>query len=318
MFFDGLAEGWYSFKNTVKFSLRNPILLIPMLMAVGGIVYSVYYAVTYTAILEISFIYAILIYAVVVTFIVSVSSLILLELLEQKEKNQSMNFFIAFKDALIHDLWRALPLIVVWSILKFVLTLIEFAIMAAKAKAREKRKERGRTFRGYQERRLGRQQNFIEMIQTGVRLTSMTILASIAWEPGSPFKAMGKGFRAYKNHLGNFVSGVGFSMLLKLLMIIPTGLVLYFVSETGTEVSGGLMLGLLIYVGIIWAFSLMVEQVYVAELYLWYMSYEKESKIARDLGQDAPAHMGKAKKPSLFDNVADLEDENVRIGPERY
>ena len=317
-FFDGLSEGWYTFKRTLRFAFKNPLLLFPMLLAVVGIVGASYYAIVEYGVLEYPLYVVVFIYVVIVTVIVSICSLILLELLEQKEQGRRMNIFKAIFDALVYDLWRTLPVIVVWAVLKFFLTMLEIAIAAAKAKARENRRERGRTFRGYRERRLGRQQGFVDMIQTGVRLASMTILTSIAWEPLNPFKAMSKGISVYRNHFGSIVMGVGLSNLLKIVMFLPSFLVIIFVNNMYGEIPLGAMIVVMIYFGTVWAISLMVEQIYVAELYIWYMGYEKEKRVAIKEGFDVPESMTKVKRPSLFDDVADFQDEYEKLRPEKW
>ncbi len=318
MFFDGLYEGWETFKKTVLFAFKNPILLFPMLLAVFGVVATIYYGVTEYNLLDQEWYIVILVYVVVVTFIISVCSLVLLELLEQKEQGRRMNILKAVFDALIFDLWRTLPVIIVWSVLKFFLTALEIFILIAKAKAKEKRKERGRSFRSFKERRLSRSKNFIEVLQTGVRMASMTILTSIAWEPLNPFKAFKKGLNVYKTHIGSVVMGVGLSNLLKMIMFIPSFLILYLVEKNTGEVPTEVALGVMIYFGFVWAISLMVEQIYVAELYIWYIGFEKEKQSASERNEEVPKTMLDVKRPSLFDDFADFQEEYERNRPERY
>ena len=148
----------------------------------------------------------------------------------------------------------------------------------------------------------------------------MTILTSIAWESVNPFKAISKGIKVYKNHFGEIVVGVGFSNVMKLVMALPSFGFYYLLSNNYPEgVPSWGYIAIFIYFGIVWAVTLMIEQIYVAELYIWYKVYESEKKEAELGGYEAPQSMYKVKKrPSLFDNIADFADENVTKGPERY
>lgn len=315
MFFDGLESGWYTFKKTVKFSFRNPLLLLPMLLAVAGVVYGSYYGVVELDLLAMPIYYMVAYYVVVATIVISLSSLILLELLEQKETHGKMNVFKAVFDAVVFDLWRTLPLIVVWAVLKFLVSMLEVMVMLAKAKS----KDRNRS--SYRRRRTSRRtSNFLTIIQTGIRLASMTVLTAVAWEPINPFKAIGKGVRVYREQLGEVAVGVGLSNVLKLVMLIPSIGAYYLMdSAYAGDIPSEGYLAILIYFGVIWAITLMVEQIYVAELYIWYKVFEGETRNAELEGYDKPSSMRDVKeRPSLFDNVASFADENKTKGPERY
>lgn len=310
--FDGFSIGWEIFKSSLRFMLKNPFTLVPILMGGGAFLGVVYWGITTYDISEFTnteALIALFVYTSAFTVCISISSLVLLELLEQKETKGRMNIFTAIFDALVRDLIRAIPLILFWSVVKFLLLLLELAIAAANS-----RENGNRTYRS--RRRERRTSRWIDTLKTGTRMGVMISLSAIAWEPVGPFKAMKKGLKVYKSHFATMVAGIGLSKILKLIVFLP-GIVILLIAFQFPVVPDAVLYGVVIYTGIAWAIGIMMEQLYTAELYMWYMMYEKEVEEGQVTG-NIPKNMMEVKKPSFLDETPDFAVKGIYMGPERY
>lgn len=61
----------------------------------------------------------------------------------------------------------------------------------------------------------------------------------------------------------------------------------------------------MIYCAFVWSFALFLEQIFVAELYLWHLIWEREVKVAQERGEAEPA-LADVKHPCVLDDVPDL------------
>ena len=231
------------------------------------------------------------------TFLVSVSSLILLELIEQNELEGKMSIFTALKDTLLKDLFRTIPIIICWSIIKFLLLLLEVIVRTAEAKSKKRS-----SFRRHRSRVASRA---IDMLKDGVRMGVMLMLSAIAWEEISPKQAMSKGMYVYKSHFTSMVTGIALSRVLKLIVFLPV-IVLLIVVNMGTTVHLYVWYGALIYTGLAWSYGILVEQLFTAELYLWYKLFKDQVELAERNGTPPPSSINDVKRPSFIDNIPDM------------
>ena len=79
----------------------------------------------------------------------------------------------------------------------------------------------------------------------------------------------------------------------------------------GIEFSDVTWLLLILYIGFAWSFSMFIEQLFVAELYLWHVMWEKECRLRRLKKQPMP-DFAEIKRPSLLDDVNDMSKTNIR------
>lgn len=294
-----ISEGFDVFKQSFKFTLKHPILLIPMLLAGAAVIYyriwfQNNYVIENMTTQEILF--SLYIYTVVVTFSISIASLIVLEFVEQIEKVGRANIFVAMFDALTRDLIRALPIMIVWSFIKFILLLLELLVSASNDDDN----------RSYRSRRAERRtRSFITTLKTGIRMSVMTMFCAIAWEPIGPFKAAKKGIDVYRGKFSHLGTGVALSRFLTLVTMLPLLLVFIFFGYA-ESISPNFIYGVMVYFGLTWAFSMIIEQIYVAELYLWYKTYIRAKTTTTYDENFEIKTMHDVKKPSLFDNTQDL------------
>jgi hypothetical protein len=126
-------------------------------------------------------------------------------------------------------------------------------------------------------------QTFMRALKERVRLVVFLILPAIAWENMSFVEAAEKGLVVPKTHLGEFARG-------------------YALTYAAAAV---------IYCGLAWSFSLYLEQMFVAQLYLWHLKWERKFGVARLMKRPRPAFKEieppalLAQVPAFFGAVAD-------------
>lgn len=294
--FAGIQTGFSIMGQSVKFFFKHPKAIFPIFLSwviYTGVAYYIIITIDFSGYTTPEMLVVIYLFTFLFTFLVSVSSLVLLELLEQNELEGKMSLLVAIKDALLKDLFRTLPIIIGWSIVKFLLFLLELAIAGIEAKSRGSR------------RRKRRANSFIETLKTGVRMGVMLMLSAIAWEEISPKKAMDKGMYVYKKHFASMATGVGLSRALKLVVFIPI-IILIFAYSSGTVIHEYVWYGAIIYTGFAWSYGILVEQLFTAELYLWYKLYQDQIALAKKNGTTPPSSIGTIKRPSFIDDIPDM------------
>ena len=76
-------------------------------------------------------------------------------------------------------------------------------------------------------------------------------------------------------------------------------------SNKGIEFSDMSWYICILYIGIAWSYSIYLEQMFAAELYLWQMKYEKEVAKAKRVGDKIP-EFNDIKRPFVLDEIPDL------------
>lgn len=304
-----VQSGWEVFKRSLKFIFQKPFLLIPMLIA-----WVIYIVVAVWAQGQFDFnnmetaelLLVLFGFTCLSTFTIATASLFVLELLEQHETTGKMNPFKALLDMITKDFWRALPLIIAWSIIDFVLM-----IVVAFLDSTRKRKNGPKRPKGFLQRS-------VEAFKDLVRMGSMTVFTVVAWEELGPKASFDKGFKVFKKQFAEMLTGFGLNKVIGLIMGLPIFLVV-LIMNTGALPQEETMIGLIIYMSIVWSLSKLIEQLYVSELYLWYKHYELAIADAKNRGVNPPDSIYDVPKPSFTDNKFDLikENSNVTYSPLR-
>lgn len=289
MMFVKIKSAWSILTKSIKFMFKKPLCLIPFIFAIVLNTILVVYIQLNVALetLSNSALFGLLFLIVFIeTFITSIASLILLELLEQYETDGDMRFGKAVGDALTRDLFRSLPIIIGWSIIQFILMLLE-AVFSGDSENRRK---------SFVSR-------FFKTLQRGVRMGAMLIMSAIAWEDISPSKAYAKGKYVYKKYFVELASSFGLIPLFNIFLLIPLILIIIIISFTGVPLGVWFIYVMIIYFTLTYSAGLLLEQLFAAELYLWYRVYEKERDQTKIEGHDSPSNLYDVKKPSFFDDI---------------
>ncbi|KAF5416465.1 MAG: hypothetical protein C5S48_02795 [Candidatus Methanogaster sp.] len=236
--------------------------------------------------------------------ILSFSNLLLLELIQQLESGKRFNLVSAFFEVVSKDLIKTLPITFIWVIIWFILTAIEALLSKMENRSGEFSAENAaKTLAGYERFSLSRA--FFEALQKGVRMIVFLILPAIAWEDKSPVKAIKKGLGVLKTHLAEFTTGFALTELAATIVFLPPGILFVISDEFEVTFPDFVWYIAIIYCAFAWSFSLFLEQMFAAELYLWHLIWEKECSIAKAENRELPK-LREVKRPSVLDDVSDL------------
>ncbi|MDA3931530.1 MAG: hypothetical protein PF513_02200 [Tenericutes bacterium] len=295
-----IGTGWSVFKKNLKLIFSKPYLLLPMMVAWGVFIYTTYWFNTNynLAEMDISMLLLVLFgFIFLSTFTIGVASLFVLEMLEQHETTGKINPFKALLDMITRDLWRALPIIILWSLVDFILTIIISILDSGR-----KRKNRPR-------RSKGPIQRAVEAFRDLVRMGSMTIFTVIAWENLGSKASFDKGYSVFKNRFSEMLVGFGLNKIFGLILVIPI-IIVSFALRAGVLPFQTTSIALIIYISVVWSLRKLIEQLFVSELYLWYKHYELTIKKADRLGTKPPSSLYDVPRPSFSDKNYDLLKEH--------
>lgn len=245
------------------------------------------------------------------SFLILMSCAVVLELIKRIEIGEP-SLGRAIAKAIDKDLLRVLPLAVVWAVIWFTLTVIE-AVLRKKGDGDSDEtltaENAAMTLANFRE--FSFSTAFIDALKKGVRMVMFLIMPAIAWENLSFFEATKKGLAVLRAHLGDFARGYALTYAAAAIILIPPGIIF----ELGTGRHGNpppihfpdsVWMATLIYVGLAWSFCIYLEQMFMAQLYLWNMKWEQKVDEALDARRPLPAFKDVdrpellAKTPGLF------------------
>jgi len=276
--FDGIKNGSEVITESLKVFRKRPMFLVPLfvcwLIYAPIIIYFEYFFPwKQHSTLQICFIIFFII--LIFSFILSFSNLLLLELIQQLESGKKFNLVSAFFEVLLKDMIKTLPITFIWAMIWFTLTAIEALLSKIENRSEEFSAENAaKTLAGYGSFSLSRA--FFEALQKGVRMVVFLILPAIAWEDKSPAKATKKGLGVLKIHLAEFATGFALTELAAIIIFLPPSILFLISSEFEVTFPDFVWHITIIYCAFAWSFSLFLEQMFAAELYLWHLIWEKE------------------------------------------
>ena len=131
------------------------------------------------------------------------------------------------------------------------------------------------------------------------------ILPAIAWEDLDFFKATKKGLWVLKTNLSAFATGFTLTYLAATIVFLPPGLLFYITEKLELTLPEIVWYLTLLYIGFVWSYSMYLEQMFTANLYLWNMKWEKEVEKAKNQGKPLP-ELRDVPRPDILDDVPDL------------
>lgn len=234
----------------------------------------------------------------------SFSCSILLELIQQLETKKEINIIDAFKHTFTHNIIKILPIVLIWTIIWFILSVIQGLL--SKKKEEEQSfsiEDATKTLAGYET--FSSLKIFIEIIQKGVRMVIFLILPAIAWENLSFWKSIKKGIIVFKSNLTEFATGFVLTNFVSVIIYLPPALLFYISDELKVSFPDRVWVITIIYIAFAWSYSIYLEQMFAAELYLWNHKWEKEVVKAQAENRPTPV-LNDIPKPSILDEVNDL------------
>ena len=304
-FWNKFIASWKILLHGIAVLFRHPVLILPILITwilyAAIIIYFEYYF-DFKVLTSLSQHFA-LSFGIIITycFILSIGSFMMLELVQQLETGKKINLVAALNETICKDLIKALPIMLVWGIIWFILELLT-----------PKRKRRNdapsaesfaRTLSGSQEFSLI--SLLIDLIKSGVRLIVFLIYPAIAWEDEGPINAVKKGFRTIKQNPVEFTSGFIQIEFIMSIIVFPVGIFLGITDANNVTLSKEIWILVIIYIALTTSFYLYLQQMFTAILYMWNMNWER-AYVAAKMSHKEPPTLYDIKKPDLMDDIADL------------
>lgn len=296
--------------DTLKQLLRHPLLLIPIMIGwiyyASAIIYFDYHFNwdSYTFNQGMLIIFLILLSF---CFVFSLSSFILLEIIEQIETNNKVNLLKALSDAIFIDTYKALPIIFIWAIIYFILEILE-AIFSRRNKDNNHKtasyENIAGTLSGYDSFSLTSLS--FDIVKSGIRLIVFFIFPAIAWEDENCIGAIKKGTSAIKEHFQELLTGFISIEFVALILGIPAGIMLSLSEHKIMTFSDTAWLYLILYIAFASSLYLYLQQMFVASLYLWIIKWKRAVRKAKLAKMPIP-ELKDITPPSLLDNIPDLK-----------
>ena len=234
----------------------------------------------------------------------SLSCFWLLELIRRIEAGESLAPITAFPSALKNTL-AAIHVVLAWAIIWFVLAVLS-AIFSRKGEEEDKSfsaENAARTLSGSGSFSLS--SAFFDAISKGVRMVAFLIFPAFAWESSSaPIK---RGLSVARTHAVEFSSGFVLTELAAAVIFLPPALVFLVADKTDIVLGDGVWVAVMIYCAFAWSVSILLEQLFTAELYLWDMKWRKACDEAKSQNKEAPA-LRDVPRPSILDNINEFDE----------
>jgi hypothetical protein len=308
--FAGIKNGAELTKGTIRAFGKHPQLIFPLLgcwlIYAPSIVYSKFFFPWGECTLPQQFLFAFF-HIFLFSFVLSFSCLILLEIIRQIETTEDLDLWAATAVA-TKTIFKALPVVFLWAILWFLISLIE-AILSRKGSDDDDdleftpenvATELGGGFEGFSISRA-----FFEALRKGVRMIVFLIYPALSWEKASAGKAIKKGLGIAKLHKVEFATGFLLTELAGIIVFLPPFLL--FLWARFTEFPDWVWFVAILYIGLAWSFSMLLEQLFAAELYLWHLLWKKDCAEALTKGLDEPK-FSDTNRPSILNDIPELRN----------
>ena len=311
---NSFKNGWLILASIHRLFFKHPVLVLPIIFC--WLIYA------YTIIsFRFKFDWAhysndqnyLIVFMIILFFstIISISNLVVLELIQQIESGKPTSIIKSISDSFTQNFIRAFPIILTWAILWFIIAVIE-AFTSGKKRSNEKDSNAEELNTKNMAIELANVQEFsfsllmFNAIKKGFRMMAFTMFPAIAWEDDSTMNAVKKGFVIVKNRWAEFATGFVLTSTLNRLIFFPVSLFLAFAKDE-KNIPDQVWTYLLFYIALGWSYSIYLEMLFTAELYLWDMNWRKACKSAESEGRKMP-EFHEVKRPSIMDDTNDMKN----------
>ena len=306
--FKGLKTGWDVINASITAFFKHPIFLLPLLTV--WLVYAptiIYFKWHFRWDNYNKSETALIIFLIIFGFclLLTLSCSILLELIQQKETGKKFNLFKSLKETLTKNIIQIIVLAFFWSILWFILTILE-AFLSRKKSSSDKEAENAENIA----RTLAGTGNVsftsltFDALKKGIRMIVFLIMPAFAWENFGINKSIKRGLSILKQRTTEFITGYTLSYLAAAIVFIPPA-IMFKLSKDKVEFSDEAWILCIIYIAFAWSYTIYLEQMFTAELYLRQLKWEQNVRIAIDNGKKPPKFW-QTKNPSIIDDNPDL------------
>jgi hypothetical protein len=309
--FEKFGTGWSIIVEACTVFAKNPVFLVPLLLTwciyAPIILYVKFFHNWDATSFEMSLLLAFGI-IFVFSFTLSFSCVILLELLHQTESDEETNFGKALTRVITKDLLPMLPVVLIWSVLSFIIIIVS-ALFKSKRRSNSSdnfnAENAARTLSG-NDVPFSWSRAFFQFLQDGLRMMVYMILPAIAWENLGFTASVKKGLTVFQTHLSQFAAGFLLSEAVGVVLFLPITLLFIFTAKSDIIFPDIVWFIVIIYTAFSWSFSMYIEQMFTAELYMWHMRWEEAIQQAKAEGKPEPLFEQIA-RPSVLDDIPDFK-----------
>jgi len=137
------------------------------------------------------------------------------------------------------------------------------------------------------------------LLQT-LRLTFMSVMVAISRDRTGPIASTRTGVAFFFDHLGKFMTKVFVLFVSSIIMLLPAILILYIGEQLGITLFAMIFVAVLF--AMTWVFSALVENMYVAQIYLWANRWNQEREKALKNNQNV-TKLEEKERPIMLKNV---------------
>jgi hypothetical protein len=307
-------------REAFRIFFNHPAFLIPLfttwLFIASGIVYFKWYFNwgNYDTVGQFTIAY---LFYFLVSLIVLFSCSILVELIEQDENGKKLNMLKAISDSLSNNIGHIIILSFIWSIVWFTLVILKF-IFSKKDKNGDDEvsaENIAKTLNG-SESFSWTNFTFDALIQA-LRMIMFIIVPAFAWENRGFSKSFKRGVSIIGLRTSNFIEGFIISLGVQFIVYLPPSIMFYLNNKLNIEFHEIAWYICIVYTGFAWSFTIYVEQLFGAQLFMWQLKYEKAYNKAAKNNLRIPK-FSEIEKPQLLDEIYEFkgvelasEDNNV-------
>jgi len=307
--FQGLTNGWDVINASIKAFFKHPIFLVPLVVV--WVIYAptiIYFKWHFNwdiySTQQIVFIVFFILWGFALLLTLSCS--VLLELIQQKETGKPFNLFKSLSETLRKNILHILILSFIWAVIWFLLTILE-AIFRKKNSSNNNDEETAenvaRTLAGADDVSL--LSLTFEVIKKGVRMIIFLIMPAFTWEDMGVGKSFKRGLTILKQRLTVFITGYTLSYLAGIIVFLPPSIMFYMSGKLEFDFPDWSWVMCIIYIAFAWSYTIYLEQMFTAELYLWQLKWEKQVQKAESEGK-TPPKLNEVERPSVIDEIPDL------------
>lgn len=236
---------------------------------------------------------------------------ILLEMIEDVERHgREPSLWRATRATLRSNVGGLLGVAFVWSIVWFLLSLLQALFedddrnqeYSPEAAARTLAGDGGSLF-----------SMSIDALKKGIRMLVFLILPAIVWEERGFPDGVDRGMEVFRDNIGAFATGFSLTYLVAIFVFLPPALIFELVDQGAIRLTGGQWYLVIAYVGIAWSFTIYLEQLFTADLFLWHVEWEQAVEAAEANGDPVP-EIRDVPRPTLLDDVASLAERKLPEG----
>lgn len=304
--FAGIKNAGALFGSIIRVPLRYPAMVLPLRLVWSAFAPVCVYLYFYFPWTEVDVWTALAVNFVAITglsYLISLAAFILLEQIRIIENGKSPGLAWPLSVAFWNSI-RALHVTLIWAFIWFAIMVVEMIMRprSESAKSEPTPQNVARFLAGAEQSSLSGA--LFEGLRKGVRMIAFLIFPAIAWERHD--KPIRRGLGVALSHKTEFASGFVLTELAAGIVFIPPIIVIMLSEQTDVPFPDWIWFAVIVYCGLAWSLTILIEQLFTAELYLWDMKWRNACAAAAVSGV-APPKLAEVKRPSILDGTADMK-----------